>query len=66
MSNLIQEFFDLERSCPDKIPDCQRLREQYQAEIKAVRDKGCKSCAESKIKVKYMEIVWNAFMDALN
>ena len=66
MSNLISEFFDLTRPCPDRVPNCQQLREQYQKDIQLMRDYGCRPCAETKIKVKYMEIVWKAFMDSLS
>lgn len=66
MSNLIKEFFDFDQPCPDKIPNCQELREQYQKDIKLIRDYGCRPCAETKIKVKYMEIVWRSFMNSLN
>jgi len=65
MSNLISEFFDFNGPCPDNVPNCQELREQYQKDIQTVRDYGCRPCAETRIKVKYMEIVWNAFMATL-
>jgi len=65
MSNLIDEFFDLDQPCPEKIPNCQQLREQYQGELKKLQETNCKSCDITKIKVKYMESVWNAFMDNL-
>jgi hypothetical protein len=66
MSNLINEFFDFNGPCPDNIPNCQGLREQYQKDIQTVRNANCRPCAETKIKVKYMEIVWNAFMETLS
>lgn len=65
MSNLISEFFDFNQPCPDKVPDCQQLREKYTSDIQAARDAKCRSCAETQIKVKYMEIVWNAFVASL-
>jgi hypothetical protein len=65
MSNLINEFFDLNQPCPDKIPNCQQLREQYQGELRVKRNTGCKSCDETKVRVKYMEIVWQSFMNSL-
>lgn len=65
MSNLIEEFFDLKQPCPSKIPNCQQLRDQYQKDIQTARDAKCIPCAETRIKVAYMEIVWKAFMDSL-
>ena len=66
MSNLIAEFFALEAPCPDKVPNCQALREQYKKDIQAVRNANCRPCAETRIRVAYMEIVWKAFMESLN
>jgi len=66
MSNLITEFFALEQPCPNKIPNCQQLREQYLTEIEEARVAKCQHCDETRIKVKYMEIVWNAFIDSLS
>ena len=66
MSNLINEFFALDQPCPDKIPNCQQLREQYQQDLKTKQGTNCKSCDETKVRVKYMEIVWQAFMGSLS
>jgi hypothetical protein len=66
MSNLIQEFFDFNIPCPKNVPNCEQLREQYQKDIQTVRNANCRPCAETRIRVAYMEIVWKAFMDSLN
>lgn len=66
MSNLIEEFFDSNQPCPDKVPNCQELRKQYQHDIQLAQSNNCIPCAITKIKVKYMEIVWKAFIDSLN
>jgi len=66
VSNLISEFFDFNGPCPDKIPNCQQLREEYTREIEEKRAAKCRSCEETRIKTKYMEIVWHAFIDSLN
>jgi len=66
MSNLINEFFSLDQPCPEKVPNCVNLREQYLTELQTARSASCQHCDETKIKVKYMEIVWNAFIDSLN
>jgi hypothetical protein len=65
MSNLIEEFFDFNGPCPEKVPNCQELREQYQDDIKKMRVTNCTACDTTRVKVKYMEIVWNAFMESL-
>jgi hypothetical protein len=65
MSNLIEEFFALEQPCPDKIPNCQQLRDEYQQDIIRIKNAACRPCDETKVKVKYMEIVWQAFMTSL-
>jgi hypothetical protein len=65
MSNLIEEFFNFNGPCPDKVPNCQQLREQYQKDIETKRATNCKTCDETRIKVKYMQIVWDAFMASL-
>jgi len=64
-NNIIEEFFDFKQSCPDKIPNCRELREQYQKDVQTVRDAKCRPCAETRIRIRYMEIVWKAFMDSL-
>jgi hypothetical protein len=66
VSNLISEFFNFNGPCPDKIPNCQQLREDYAREIEEKRASGCRSCEETRIKTKYMETVWNAFVDSLS
>jgi hypothetical protein len=66
MSNLIEDFFNFNQPCPDTVPNCQELRNQYQKDIQLVRDYGCRPCAETRIRVKYMEIVWKAFMKSLS
>jgi len=65
MSNLINDFFDFSIPCSIKIPNCQQLRDDYQREIDKAQQANCKSCALSQIKVKYMELVWTAYMSAI-
>jgi len=65
MSNLINEFFDLNKPCPDKIPNCQQLRDEYQKALDEKRASRCSACEELKIKTKYMEIAWNAFINTI-
>jgi hypothetical protein len=66
VSNLISEFFDFNGPCPDKIPNCHQLRKEYTREIEEKRQAKCRSCEETRIKTKYMEIVWQAFIDSLS
>jgi hypothetical protein len=66
MSNLIDEFFNFNGPCPDRVPNCQQLREQYLRDILDLRNSNCKSCAEANIKASYMGKVWNAFMKSLS
>ena len=66
MSNLINEFFALDQPCPDKIPNCLQLREQYQEDLAKIKSTNCRSCDITRVEVKYMEIVWKAFMASLS
>jgi len=65
MSSIYDTFFDFNQPCPDKVSNCQQLRKQYSDEIQTARNANCKSCTETKIRVKYMEIIWNAFVTSL-
>jgi|688.fasta_scaffold00081_5 hypothetical protein len=56
-------FFNIEDSCPDNIPNCEALREQYKHELSEISVQGCTNCTMSKLKVKYLELIWQAFMN---
>jgi hypothetical protein len=66
MSGVIYDvFFDFDQPCPDRITNCNQLRLEYKQEADAARAKGCTSCSESKIKIKYMEKIWNDYVASL-
>jgi hypothetical protein len=57
------KFFDVEEECPSNIPNCVMLREQYKRELSEVSLPGCSKCTMGKLKVKYLELIWQAFMN---
>lgn len=58
-------FFNIETKCPNNIPNCEALREQYIRELNEMLPSGCSNCTVGKLKVKYLELIWKAFMDNL-
>ena len=51
-------FFDFEKPCPDYIPNCEKLREEYKKELETYLSQGyCGGCVERSIKNKYTTFV---------
>ena len=51
----IMQFFDFTRPCPEKIPDCEALRNKYTVELTEVKKQGgCGTCAERNFRQKYI------------
>jgi len=65
MSSIYETFFDFNQVCPDKIKNCMQLRLEYKQEVDKAIASGCTKCNEGKIKVKYMERIWNDYMSSI-
>lgn len=63
--NIYDDFFNLEKPCPDIISNCSQMRDEYKHEIHTLRALGCRSCDEQRIKVKYMEILWKQYIKSI-
>lgn len=51
----IFQFFNFALPCPEQIPDCQALREQYTREIQEAKNRGgCGGCIERNFKNQYI------------
>jgi len=58
MEELQANFFNLEQPCPDKIPDCQRIRDEYTNELNKYKEQGiCTGCIERSLRTKYATII---------
>lgn len=58
MEELQANFFNLEQPCPDVIPDCLRLRNEYVDELNKYKEQGiCSSCIERSLRSKYATII---------
>jgi len=50
MEKVIQ-FFNSALPCPEEIPNCEQLREEFQKEVnEGVQRGGCHSCVERRIR----------------
>jgi hypothetical protein len=55
MDDILQNFFDLEKPCPEQIKNCADIREQYKGELEALRMRGgCGGCMERSLRNKYI------------
>jgi hypothetical protein len=65
--SVYDEFFDLNRPCPESILDCDKLREQYkQKKDDFFPDGKCSGCQAVNIKMQFMTEVWKAYIAKLN
>lgn len=54
------DFFNLDAPCPNDIPDCEALRENYKKELNDLQSiPGCSGCKINALKSKYMNIIVN-------
>ena len=52
------DMFDNNKACPEIIPDCQKLREEFFLEKEKVKLHGaCIKCVDKHIKRKYINLV---------
>lgn len=59
---LIADFFDFTKPCPEEIPFCNQIRMRYQSELNGLNSHGCSSCQKNSLKAKYMKEVWEGYM----
>lgn len=52
--------------CPEEVPDCVALREQYNQELESKGGASCTACEKNKIKEKYRNVVLNIIKDMPN
>lgn len=58
MEELQAKFFNLDQPCPEEIPDCQKLRDDYNMELKKYKDQGmCSGCIERSLRNKYITFI---------
>ena len=58
MESLQVDFFNFEKPCPEQIPNCQGLRDEYISEIKKYSNENvCNSCMERTIRNKYITFI---------
>jgi len=52
----IAEFFDLQKKCPESIPNCEHLRKDYQNRLSIIRaNAACDACAESSLRQIFVQ-----------
>jgi hypothetical protein len=51
IENITSYFFSMSEPCPQEIPDCANLRQEYIHTLDGLKRKGgCNSCAERNLK----------------
>jgi hypothetical protein len=63
--SILIQFFDDDFPCPEQIPHCERLREEYKRELKKLSAAGCSQCQKTGLKSKYMEAIWTKNLSSL-
>ena len=57
-SEIINNFFDLEKECPPEMVDCERIRNEYNEDIKKLENMGvCTSCLKRSLRNKYITYI---------
>lgn len=58
MDELQAKFFDMDQPCPSEIPDCERLRNDYNTELNKYKEQGiCTGCIERNLRGKYLTFI---------
>jgi Zn-finger protein len=65
-SSIVLQFFNTDQPCPAEISFCTQLREKYLEEVNNATVRGCKKCHLTNIKSKYMQVVWQKYMEHVN
>jgi hypothetical protein len=54
--DLTSKFFNFLENCPNEIPDCSSLRQEYMQTLDAMKRKGgCSSCAERNLRNTFID-----------
>ncbi len=61
---LILDFFDTDKPCPEQIPFCTALRQKYQEELNKLNQSGCSACKKNSLKAQFMKEVWERYLIA--
>lgn len=59
---LLLDFFNFEKPCPDNIPFCVQLRQKYQEELDKLTKTGCTACQRNSLKAKFIKDVWTRYV----
>lgn len=60
LPSMVLRFFEPKEDCPDEIPNCSQLREQYMSELNKINNSNsCISCATTRLKSKYINLIIN-------
>lgn len=65
VNEIIEAFFDLDKSCPSEILECDKIRERYKSELDKLTQEGCSQCKKNGVKAKFMEEVWKVAIQHL-
>ena len=58
MEDIQLKFFNFDEPCPAEIPNCERIRQEYQKELDRYKEQGvCSSCIERSLRNKYITII---------
>lgn len=58
MEEIQARFFNFEQPCPPEIPDCERLRNEYNTELNKYKEQGlCTGCIERSLRSKYVTFI---------
>lgn len=55
MEDIASKFFNTLTDCPNEIPNCENLREEYVRSLDAMKVKGaCSTCAERGLRNNFL------------
>lgn len=58
MEELQARFFNFELPCPGEIPECEKMRNEYSAELNKYKEQGlCSGCIERSLRNKYITFI---------
>jgi hypothetical protein len=62
----IDEFFNLELSCPSFIKDCEVLRNDYRVALENLNSTGCSECQKNALKAHFIRIITENLSNSVN
>ena len=58
MGDFQLDFFNFEISCPEEIPNCESLRQEYKTELEKYKSQNiCNACIERSLRNKYLTFI---------